>query len=69
MDGIYSVLKKVRLENGLTQQEVADRLSIVVSAYGKVERGSCHLTIERLRELAELYNLPVEYFLSSDPKS
>lgn len=68
MDKVYSVVKRIRVERGVTQLQMANNLHIVVSAYGKMERGDIKLTVERLREIAEYFKLPFNYFVSPDTK-
>jgi len=59
MDPTYSNIKKIRVEKGLSQQSMANKMNMVVSAYGKIERGQTKLTIERLKEIAGILKMDV----------
>ncbi len=56
---INAKLKSLRLQHGLTQQQVAQKLHCSVPAYSKVETGATDITGERLLLLAEIYGIPV----------
>lgn len=53
-------LKKLRLSNGLTQKDVAEKLKMTTSAYAKIERGERNLTINAEKKLANLFNVDIE---------
>lgn len=56
-------LKKLRLEAGLTQQQLADQLSIRQNTYSQYESGQRQLPLDALVRLAKLYNVSVDYLL------
>ncbi len=56
---IYPSIKYLRLKNGLTQQQVADKLSCSVPAYSKLETGATDVTHTRLTQLSALYNMMI----------
>lgn len=56
-------LKKARLEAGLTQAEVADKLKCSQSWVSKVELGELRVEAIWLNRLAKLYGKSIEYFL------
>lgn len=53
-------LKKLRLSNGLTPKDVAEKLKMTTSAYAKIERGERNLTINAEKKLANLFNVDIE---------
>ena len=53
-------LKKLKLSNGLTQKDVAEKLKMTTSAYAKIERGERNLTINAEKKLANLFNVDIE---------
>lgn len=54
----------------MTQEEVAKRLSMAQSNYARMERGLSQLTVERLEELAAIFEMSPEAVLSySGPDS
>lgn len=64
MQKIKITLKKLRKEKHLTQQTIANRLGISVRAYSKIEAGETSLNIERLRDLATVFDLNMPELLS-----
>ena len=56
-------LKKVRVEVGLDQAEVAKRLGKTQSYVSKVEAGQRRIDIVTLKEFAKIYKKPIDYFL------
>ena len=56
-------LKKARMDAGLTQLEVADKLGCSQSWVSKVELGELRVEAIWLNKLAKLYGKSVSYFL------
>lgn len=56
---IGNAISKRRKAVGLTQEEVAERLSIGNEAVSRMERGTVVPTVARLVELAEIFDCPV----------
>lgn len=63
---IGSKLKKLRDQNGFSQEYVANELGISQPTYFKLEAQQIRLTVERAKQLAKLYEIDTEYFYSSD---
>lgn len=58
-----SRLKKARLELGLKQEDVADKLGKPQSFISKIECGERRLDIAELKELAKLYKKDITCFI------
>ena len=56
-------MKKLRLEFGYSQQEVAKQLCISRTAVGKYELGIAYPDIEKLKMLANIYSCSFDYLL------
>ena len=56
-------LKKLRKENRWNQSTVAAKLKISIPAYSKMETGDCIINITRLKELAEVFEVPTNIIL------
>ncbi len=56
-------IKELRLEKGLTQQQVADYLNIDRSNYSKYERGVLIMTPEMIRQLCRLYDISADFII------
>lgn len=52
-------IKNLRLENNKSQKDLAEYLSIDLSAYNKYEKGSRKLSNEVVKKLSEYYNVSV----------
>lgn len=64
----YEKLKEAREEKGLTQKKVAEQLQTTPQQIGKYERGEQKMTIERLKEFCELYQISADYILDLRPR-
>ena len=60
---IIAKLRKVRIEAGLSQLEVAEKLAKPQSYVSKIERGDRRLDIAELKIIAGIYKKPVSYFV------
>lgn len=57
-------LKKARLDAGLTQAEVAEKLGCSQSWVSKVELGELRVEAIWLNRLAKIYNKSFDYFVA-----
>lgn len=53
----------LRVDNDLTQQQVADYLMCNRQVYARYERGIREIPVSMLIKLAKLYNVSVDYIL------
>jgi ribosome-binding protein aMBF1 (putative translation factor) len=56
-------LKKARLDAGLKQSDVAQKLKKPQSYISKIERGERRVDITELKELAGIYKKDINYFV------
>lgn len=56
-------LKEIRLENNLTQTQVAKKLKITSVAYNRYENGVRTIPLEFLCELADIYDVSLDYLV------
>lgn len=56
-------LKQARLDSGLKQEDVADKLKKSQSYISKIEAGEQRIDIIELRNIAKLYKKEINYFL------
>jgi len=59
-------LKECREESGLSQNDIAEKLSITRQAVSKWERGINEPDIETLVQLADIYNITIDQLLRAD---
>lgn len=57
-------LRVLRINNNLTQENMADMLEITQSAYSKIERGERKINMEHLKKIGAQFNLQFEQMTS-----
>lgn len=57
-------IRRLRELQNLTQQYLADQLSISQRAYSKIENGQTQLSVERLNRIAGILHCPIEAILT-----
>ncbi len=57
------IMRDLREDNDLTQQQVADYLGTSQTMYARYERGANELPIHHLLALCELYHVSADTFL------
>lgn len=62
-------LHDLRIDNDLTQQQVADYLMCNRQVYARYERGLREIPISMIVKLAELYKTSVDYILGRTDNS
>jgi len=55
-------LRLLRLQNNLTQENVAYELGISQKAYSKIENGQVRLTQDKVAVLSKIFNVPTNEF-------
>ena len=63
MKNMLNILRGLREDNDLTQQQVAEYLGTSQTMYARYERGANELPLRRLKKLCELYNVSSDYLL------
>lgn len=63
MKDYYEILRELREDRDLSQQDIAELLQTDRSYYGKYERGIRPLPIEHLKKLALFYGVSADYIL------
>ena len=60
---IIQRLKQARIEVGLSQQAVAEKLNKPQSYVSKIESGERRLDVAEMKKFAEIYKKPTNYFI------
>jgi transcriptional regulator with XRE-family HTH domain len=68
IDLICKLLKKTRLEKGMTLREVEKRCGISFSTVSLIENRRHAFSLENLMKLAEAYEVPVSYFFQESER-
>jgi transcriptional regulator with XRE-family HTH domain len=56
---ICDKIRKIRVDNGLSQQNVADEIKVKHSTYNKIENGKAQLKYDTLVSIASVYKIHV----------
>ena len=59
-------LKQIRRDCELTQKQVAKELGVVESCYANWEQGRTEPNIEMLRQLGEIFQVPIDELINGD---
>ncbi|WP_439555235.1 helix-turn-helix domain-containing protein [Dyadobacter sp.] len=57
-------IKAIRQKKNLTQEEIAKKLGLAQSNYARLERGLSQLTVDRLEEIASIFEMSPEAILT-----
>lgn len=55
------IIRYLRVIKGLSQQDIADYLSVCQKTYSDYETGNTRIPLESLIKLAKLYNVDMNY--------
>ena len=58
--------KEARKDRNLTQDEVAQKLSITRQAYGRYENGERECSFDTLRKLSKIFSTSIDYLLCNE---
>lgn len=56
-------IRQIRLNKGLSQENMADMLGVSTTAYGDIERGRTELTLSRIENLAKIFDVELPQLL------
>lgn len=62
MDNIRKEIKAYRKLLKITQVEMAEKLNVSQNAYSKVELGYTEITITRLKEISDIFDVNIKYW-------
>ncbi len=64
---VHLNIKKIRELKGIARNDMASMLGITLNGYGKIERGEVDISIKRLYQLADIFQLTViDFFDEKD---
>ena len=64
----FQRLEDLRVDHDLTQQQVADILGCQREVYRRYEKGTRTIPVEFLIQLAEYYNVSIDYLVGRNPQ-
>ncbi len=50
-------LKRARIDNGLTQEKLAEKLDVSIAFLSRIERGSSHISLKRLSQICDILGI------------
>ena len=59
-------IRTIRIQQGLKQELIADRLNVSPSAYSKMEQGKTNLSVKRIERIAEILEVPLAILVGSN---
>ena len=66
MNKLYTSIKAIRISKGITQDEISEKLSMTQGNYTRIESGKTQLTIERIEQLANIFEMSVTALIQYD---
>lgn len=66
MKNIGKVIKQIREEKGLTQQQLAELINMHRSNYSKVESGERDLSIDAINKIAKFFGMTIDQLVNFD---
>ena len=56
-------LKELRLMNGLTQKQIAEKLNVRQNTYSQYENGNREIPLQSLIALSDIYDTSIDYIV------
>ncbi|WP_455012061.1 helix-turn-helix domain-containing protein [Haemophilus parahaemolyticus] len=66
--GSSEKIKIMREMNQWTQEEVAEKLGMSTTGYAKIERGQTNVSVEKLKQIAQIFNVNVAQLLDDNER-
>lgn len=66
--GSSEKIKIMREMNQWTQEELAEKLGMSTTGYAKIERGQTKVSVEKLKQIAQVFNINVAQLLDDDER-
>jgi len=66
---VHENIRAKRRSKGLTQEEMADKLTMSVNGYGDIERGLSDIKLSRLEQIAELLDVELSELFEDGGKN
>jgi len=64
---LYNRISVLRVERGLSRQDLAERLGVNVQTIGYLERGEYNPSLDLAFRISEVFGLPIEFIFSTTP--
>lgn len=64
--GTIKRIRAIRESKNLSQEQMGKKLGLSQNAYSKIEIGKTEITLERLYQIAEIFEQPATYLITGD---
>lgn len=65
---VQDKIRAVRQQQDLSQEQVAEMLDLTPQAYSKIEQGKTKLSIDRIQQIANIFNIDITDLISNNDK-
>lgn len=69
MTKINERIRILREENFLSQEQMAEKMQLSPNSYGKLERGETKLTLEKLEQIANIFDIDIIELINTGEKN
>lgn len=66
---IHDKIRIMREINQWSQEEMAEKLDMSTTGYAKIEHGKTNLTLDKLSQIAQIFNIDVVELITKNDKS
>lgn len=66
---IHDKIRMMREINQWTQEDMAEKLSMSANGYANMERGKTAINLDKLKQIAEIFNIDVVELLSNQDRT
>lgn len=66
---IHDKIRVMREINQWSQEEMAEKLEMSTTGYAKIERGQSNINIEKLKQIAQIFNIDMVDLITAHDKS
>ena len=61
-------IRTIREQNALSQEDMATKMNMSVNGYAKIERGQTNVSVEKLKQIAQVFNVNVAQLLDDNER-
>ncbi|QIM66025.1 transcriptional regulator [Mannheimia granulomatis] len=66
---INEKIRKLRESNSWSQEQMAEKLNMSLNGYAKIERGESKIYLEKLEQIAQVFDIDVVELMQADGKN
>lgn len=66
---INEKIRKLRESNSWSQEQMAEKLNMSLNGYAKIERGESKIYLEKLEQIAQVFDIDVVELMQSDGRN